>query len=60
MCRKQHKCSTFTNSKTIIVMKQLIEKDSVKMPAVKQGQNCTGREIHKQPEINKKYCILVQ
>lgn len=39
---------------TIIIIKQLIEKDSVKMATVKQGQNCTEREIYKDSEINKK------
>lgn len=39
----------------MIIFKQLIDKDSLKMPIVKQSQICTGREIYKYSEINKKF-----
>lgn len=39
----------------IIIFIQLIDKDSVRMPIVKQSQICTEREIYKYSEINKRF-----
>lgn len=39
----------------IIIFIQLIDKDSVRMPIVKQSRICTEREIYKYSEIDKRF-----